>query len=110
LENIVCFLEANEISIKSDFKTKIYQGLATFRDQVFKVVDTEKVFSSEKEKYNHYILMRIAESQILIPVYQIKGIFESDQIDQITINPKKFNFLVKNEEEINILVENYFFD
>lgn len=111
LQNVVCFVENDKVKLYPDNRSKNYAGISSFRDSVYNVLNTKKVFEINSEpKFHHYILMYLEETQILIPVLKILEIFNSNKIVQIASPSKQFNFIVKNGDDINILVENYFFD
>lgn len=111
LKNVICFVENDKVKLYPDNRSKNYIGIASFRDNVYNVINTKKVFEVNSEpKFHHYILMYLEETQILIPVLKILEIFNSNNIVQIAYPSKQFNFVVKNKDALNILVENYFFD
>lgn len=110
--NINYFVESNKIKILDDHRgDKSSKGVALFRDKLMRVINTKDVFCINKFISNQIIIMNVTNNRsVLIPVFKIIEIFESDNIEQISANSKQFNFIIKKENELFILVENYFFD
>lgn len=112
VDNVNYFVESNKIKVIDDHRhEKAYKGLALFRDKLMRVVNTKEVFSVKNFKSNQIIVMNISETaSILIPVLKIIGIFESTDIENISASSKQFNFIIKDKNDIFVLVENYFFN
>jgi hypothetical protein len=110
LENVICFIDKSQINIRNDKLNDNFIGITSFRNNVYKVLNTLKIFNSSKEyDYTKYIFMNLSDYPIIIPVFNIVGIFDSDDISEVNSNSSQFNFVIKNKEDLNVLVEEYFF-
>lgn len=112
LANVTKFISKEDIKVffEPGRKNTTYNGITMIKDKIYNIINTEKVFEIKNLDWKTSIIMNLGNREIIIPVYSINGIIKTNQIKKISSTNKKINFVVRHEEKLHVLIENYFFD
>lgn len=110
LANISRFVSKEDVKVFFEKSNPKYNGITMIKDKIYNIINTEKAFEIKNFNWETSIIMNLGEREIVIPVYSINEIIKTNQINQISSNNKRINFIVRYDEKIHVLIENYFFD